>query len=119
METEKFISPGIFKHQPDSLLYIDVNGVAELKSHSVGTDGVTIGGNVTLSKAIQILKDASKMEGYEYCADLSKHWSRIANTPVRNVSCLILNICSGDSGQYSKTLVKIALTFRLEQLLET
>jgi len=63
-----------------------VNNVAELKKTRLDTAGVVLGGGVTLSSAIQLLSDASKVPGFEYTEGMSQHIMRIANTPVRNVS---------------------------------
>ena len=73
-------------------MYIEINGVAELRAHLITDDHVKLGANITLSKAIELLLAASKLEGFEYTAYLAKHWARIANTPVRNVGTIAGNL---------------------------
>jgi len=45
-----------------------------------------LGGNVTLTDAMQVFLVAAKRPGFEYCAQLWQHFNLIANVPVRNVS---------------------------------
>ena len=47
---------------------------------------------MTISEAIEALKKASEMDGYEYCKDIAKHWQRVANTPIRNAGTLAGNL---------------------------
>jgi len=50
------------------------------------TDHLLLGGNVTLTDAMQVFLLAAKRPGFEYCAQLWQHFNLIANVPVRNVS---------------------------------
>lgn len=68
-------------------MFIDVTGVEALRSHSIGTAELVLGGNVSLTEAMEILTNASKNHGFEYCKHLVHHIDLIANVPVRNVSC--------------------------------
>ena len=62
-----------------------MNGIAELKEHKISGTSVVLGAGLTLSLAINLLKEASNLEEFAYAADLAKHWLRVANVPVRNV----------------------------------
>ena len=86
--------PGIFKNEPEVTAYIDLNGIAELRSHAVTQESVVLGGGITLTQAIDLLRGASKLGGYEYTEDLAKHWGRVANVAVRNVRLRRDNVTS-------------------------
>lgn len=66
-------------------VFIDINDVNELRSHSLANE-LVIGANVNLTETMEILTKASVTEGFEYCKELVKHIDLIANVPVRNVS---------------------------------
>ena len=71
--------------------YIDVRDVAELRASSSAAP-LSVGGNVTLSEAMRLLSEASKLPGHAYLADLERHIDKIANVPVRNVGTLAGNL---------------------------
>lgn len=75
---------GVYRRSEDLALFIDINDVEELRSHSLG-DELVIGGNVNLTETMDILTKASATPGFEYCKHLVKHIDLIANVPVRNV----------------------------------
>lgn len=75
---------GVYRRPEDLDLFIDVNSVDELRSHSFGNE-LVIGGNVNLTETMEILSRASESAGFEYCKHLVKHIDLIANVPVRNV----------------------------------
>lgn len=62
--------------------FIDIKDVAELRASSTSPT-FTLGGNVTLTEAMQLFSEASG--GYSYLHKLAKHIDKIANVPVRNV----------------------------------
>lgn len=66
-------------------MFIDVTGVEDLRMHIVA-ETLCIGANVNLTETMDILTEASKKHGYEYCEHMVKHIDLIANVPVRNVS---------------------------------
>lgn len=45
-----------------------------------------LGGGVTLTELINLLKDNSKTSGLEYAERVATHLERVANVSVRNVS---------------------------------
>lgn len=80
-----FSKKGVYRRSEALELFIDVHDVVELRSHSL-TNTLVIGGNVSLNETIQILTEASKKSGFEYCQHLAKHVAMVANYPVRDVS---------------------------------
>lgn len=81
---QKLIFPGVYRRNRDIQVFIDVTQVVELRSHSIENQ-LIIGANVSLTETMDILKNASKFPGYEYCALLVKHIDLVATVPVRNV----------------------------------
>lgn len=71
-------------------MFIDINDVDELRSHSLGNE-LVIGANVNLTETMDILTKASTTPGFEYCKELVQHIDLIANVPVRNVSFTQIN----------------------------
>ncbi|XP_017144225.2 indole-3-acetaldehyde oxidase [Drosophila miranda] len=83
---------GVYRRPRGIRHYIDVNAVPELKQHSLETDHILLGGNVTLTDAMELFLIAAKRPGFEYCAQLWQHFNLIANVPVRNNGTLAGNI---------------------------
>ncbi|ODM92327.1 Abscisic-aldehyde oxidase [Orchesella cincta] len=83
---------GVFKNDGPYQAYIDINNVSELKQSMVQTTGVTLGANLTISTAIELLQKASELDGYSYTAGMVKHLKRVANVPVRNAGTLAGNL---------------------------
>jgi len=77
---------GVYRRPRDIRHFIDVNMVPELRQYSIEADHLLLGGNVTLTDAMQVFLLAAKKPGFEYCTQLWQHFNRIANVPVRNVS---------------------------------
>lgn len=77
---------GVYRRDSGIQIFIDVNGVDQLRSHSIGSE-LSIGGGVKLSEFMDILKKAAESNAnYSYCNELRSHVDLIANVPVRNVS---------------------------------
>ncbi|CAL8082189.1 unnamed protein product [Orchesella dallaii] len=83
---------GVFKYDGPYQVYIDINNIPELKQSKVDASEVSIGANVTISMAIDLLQKASELDGYSYTADMVKHIKRVANLPVRNAATLAGNL---------------------------
>lgn len=79
-----YLIKGVYRRSEDLELFIDINDVDELRSHSLGNE-LVIGANVNLTETMDILTKASTTSGFEYCKQLVKHIDLIANVPVRNV----------------------------------
>lgn len=79
-------SLGVFKNDGPYQGYIDINDIPDLKHTSIDSDGVIMGGSVTLTTAIDVFDRASKQEGLEYAQQFYVHFRRVACLSVRNVS---------------------------------
>lgn len=81
-----FNGTGIFKKETQGIqAFLNITNIPELQVVTIGTSEVVIGGSVTLTTGIKSLKKAGGLAGFQYTNGVSKHWERIANTPVRNV----------------------------------
>lgn len=68
-------------------VYLDITDVADLATHWVLNDSLTLGANTTLANAIKLFHDTAKSnKKFLYLTKVADHISLIANTPVRNVS---------------------------------
>ncbi|KAH8347445.1 hypothetical protein KR059_010727 [Drosophila kikkawai] len=83
---------GVYRRPRDIRHFIDVNMVPELRQTSIEADHLLLGGNVTLTDAMQLFLLAAKRPGFEYCNQLWRHFNLIANVPVRNNGTLAGNI---------------------------
>lgn len=84
MELIFFFETGVYRRSEDLEVFIDINDVEALRSHSLGNE-LVIGANVNLTETMDILTKASTTPGFEYCKQLVQHIDLIANVPVRNV----------------------------------
>lgn len=66
-------------------MFIDITRVEALRSHSIGAN-VILGGNVSLTETMDVLKKASMRSGFHYLKYFVDHIDLIANVPVRNVN---------------------------------
>lgn len=76
---------GVYRRNENLKIFIDITGIEALRSHSIDSSELILGGNVSLTETMEILTDASKQHGFEYCKHLVDHIDLIANVPVRNV----------------------------------
>ncbi|XP_017465818.1 PREDICTED: indole-3-acetaldehyde oxidase-like [Rhagoletis zephyria] len=83
---------GVYRRSLELKHYIDVNAVSELKQHAITNDKLTLGGNLSLTEAMEIFLVAAENSGFEYCQQLWQHFDLIANVPVRNTGTLAGNI---------------------------
>ncbi|XP_055607410.1 uncharacterized protein LOC129755104 [Uranotaenia lowii] len=83
---------GVYRRSDDLQVFIDVNSVDELHSHSLG-DELVIGANVSLTEYMEILTNAAeKNDKFGYCKEIMKHVDLIANVPVRNSGTIAGNL---------------------------
>lgn len=76
---------GVYRRSPDLKVFIDVFGVEELRGHKLNSDSLELGGNMTLTEAMDIFtKTANANKNFEYLHEVVKHIDIIANVPVRN-----------------------------------
>lgn len=80
---------GVYRRNENLKVFIDITGVEELRSHSIGPE-LVLGGSVSLTEAMEILTNASTQPIFEYCKHLVHHIDLIANVPVRNVSEIVV-----------------------------
>lgn len=83
---------GVYRRSPQLKVFVDVNGVEELRSHTFSDGILSIGANVNLTETMAILLEYSKTSGFEYCSRLRKHIDLIANVPVRNAGTIAGNL---------------------------
>lgn len=77
---------GVYRRSRNIHCFVDVNMVPELKQHSIDSQHLLLGANVSLTDAMQVFQQAKLRAGFEYCDQLWQHFNLIANVPVRNVS---------------------------------
>lgn len=77
---------GVYRRSETLTHFIDINAIPDLKKHDLSSDKLTLGANLSLTEAMEILSGAAKQPGFEYCQQLWHHFDLIANVPVRNVS---------------------------------
>ncbi|CAL8110876.1 unnamed protein product [Orchesella dallaii] len=83
---------GVYKNDGPYVGYIDINHIPELKKSSVDQSGIVLGGNVTLTWAMDLFKLAPKTDGFVYTEEFYNLFLRIAGHPVRNRGTLAGNL---------------------------
>ncbi|XP_061392390.1 uncharacterized protein LOC133327873 [Musca vetustissima] len=83
---------GVYRRSESLKHFIDVNAIPDLKKHDVSKDKLSLGGNISLTEAMDIFTKASEQSGFEYCQQMWQHFDLIANVPVRNTGTLAGNI---------------------------
>lgn len=83
---------GVYRRSEHLQVFIDINAVKELRGNCIGVESLVIGANVNLTEAMEILTEAAKSPGFEYCQHLAKHIDLIANVPVRNAGTIAGNL---------------------------
>lgn len=84
---------GVYRRSPDLKVFIDIAGVEELRGFKLTSDSLELGGNVTLTDAMEIFtKAASENKNFSYLTEVVKHFDIIANVPVRNNGSLAGNL---------------------------
>lgn len=78
---------GVYPITPNIKYWIDVRNIQELTTYSVGKS-LILGGNITLSDTMEIIKEVCLERGFEYLEEIHRHFDLIANVSVRNVSLL-------------------------------
>lgn len=77
---------GVYRLESNLEVFIDINAVPELHTNVLAAKTLTIGGNVSLTETMDILRRTAKQRGFEYCQLLADHIDQVANIGVRNVS---------------------------------
>ncbi|XP_076300418.1 xanthine dehydrogenase [Lasioglossum baleicum] len=82
---------GVYRlKRPD--MYIDINDIPDLRRITKENDSLIIGGNVSLTVAMETFNKYSKESKFEYLQHLAKHIDLIASVPVRNIGSLAGNL---------------------------
>ncbi|XP_069694441.1 xanthine dehydrogenase-like isoform X2 [Periplaneta americana] len=83
---------GVYRITEQPQVYIDVGGIAELKSISTHPN-LILGGNVSLTEAMNLFyKLSEENPDYKYTKVLADHIDLIANVPVRNTGTIAGNL---------------------------
>ncbi|XP_065087118.1 uncharacterized protein LOC135708873 [Ochlerotatus camptorhynchus] len=84
---------GVYRRCENLQVFIDCNSVEELHEVSLNDTTVSVGGNISLSKFMQILQEAAAMNPlFSYCKELAEHVDLVANPLVRNVASIAGNL---------------------------
>ena len=84
---------GIYRRSNDLKVFIDISSVEELRGFKLNDNSLELGGNVTLTEAMEIFtKIADEKEGFEYLNEIVKHIDMIANVAVRNSATIAGNL---------------------------
>ncbi|CAO1351447.1 unnamed protein product [Diamesa serratosioi] len=84
---------GVYRRSTDLKVFIDISSVEELRGYETSATSLDLGGNVTLTEAMEIFtKVAAEKQGFEYLRELVKHIDLIANVPVRNNGTIAGNL---------------------------
>ncbi|XP_018404573.1 PREDICTED: xanthine dehydrogenase/oxidase-like [Cyphomyrmex costatus] len=73
-------------------MYIDINDIPGMSNITKTDSTLVLGGNVTLTIAMQTFEKYSKESGFKYLGQLKKHMKMIANVPVRNIGTIAGNL---------------------------
>ncbi|CRL08599.1 CLUMA_CG021336, isoform A [Clunio marinus] len=84
---------GVYRRSADLKVFIDISSVEELRGFKVNDNTLEIGGNVTLTEAMEIFtKVANEKKGFESLKEFVTHIDLIANVPVRNNGTIAGNL---------------------------
>ncbi|XP_036145980.1 xanthine dehydrogenase isoform X2 [Monomorium pharaonis] len=73
-------------------LYIDINDISELRRVEKTNQYLVLGGNTSLTKALQTFQKYSTESGFKYLRHLAHHVDLIAHIPVRNIGSIAGNL---------------------------
>lgn len=84
---------GIYRRSADLKVFVDITDVPELKSYNVKDDKLELGGCITFTESIDILKKvAGEHKGFRYLNEIARHFDLIGNVAVRNSGTLAGNL---------------------------
>ncbi|KAJ3639854.1 hypothetical protein Zmor_003189 [Zophobas morio] len=85
---------GVYRSYKDTVdLYIDVTEVPELKDYKIQGDTCMVGGNITLTIAIEFFNEVAKSyPSFSYLKAVADHIDLVANVPVRNRATIAGNL---------------------------
>ncbi|XP_018402593.1 PREDICTED: xanthine dehydrogenase-like [Cyphomyrmex costatus] len=73
-------------------MYIDINNIPDMSNITKTDSTLVLGGNVTLTIALQTFQKYSTESGFKYLSQLADHIEMIANVPVRNIGTIAGNL---------------------------
>ncbi|XP_050092812.1 uncharacterized protein LOC126575867 [Anopheles aquasalis] len=83
---------GVYRRSEDLEVFIDVNAIEVLRSHSLGTS-LTVGAGTTLTELMELMTNTAKRNpSFSYLEHLVRHVDLIANVPVRNTGTIAGNL---------------------------
>lgn len=82
---------GVYR-APKYDVYIDVNDVPDLRRIEKNGDSLILGGNVSLTVAMETFEKYSNEDGFKYLRHLAHHIDLIASVPVRNMGSIAGNL---------------------------
>jgi xanthine dehydrogenase/oxidase len=84
---------GVYRRSPDLKVFVDISNVEELCSHKVNADSLELGGNISLTEAMEIFtKVAKENKNFEYLNEIVKHFEMIGNVAMRNSGTIAGNL---------------------------
>ncbi|NQZ11812.1 MAG: molybdopterin-dependent oxidoreductase, partial [Algicola sp.] len=93
---------------------VDISMISSLQSVDIGSDKLTVGGQISISLFLQVLTDAiEQLAGQNKTAGLqalNEHLSQVANQQVRSVGSLAGNIFIGTNRGFLSDLVLVLAT---------
>lgn len=73
-------------------LYIDINDIPDLRRIQKTNQDLTLGGNISLTVAMETFQKYSSEAGFKYLHHLAHHIDLIASVPVRNIGSIAGNL---------------------------
>lgn len=73
-------------------VYIDLNDIPDLRRVEKTDQSLTLGGNVSLTTAMETFEKYSAEKGFKYLQHLAHHIDLIASVPVRNIGTIAGNL---------------------------
>ncbi|XP_039304251.1 xanthine dehydrogenase isoform X1 [Solenopsis invicta] len=82
---------GVYRSSKKNL-YIDINDIPDLRRIEKTNDYLVLGGNTSLSAALEAFQKYSSEDGFKYLRHLARHVDLIAHVPVRNIGSIAGNL---------------------------
>jgi xanthine dehydrogenase/oxidase len=76
----------------ESDLRIDINDIPDLRYIVKTNESLTLGGNISLTMAMETFQKLSSEDGFKYLQHLAHHIDLIASVPVRNIGSIAGNL---------------------------
>ncbi|BET01356.1 2 iron, 2 sulfur cluster Hypothetical protein [Nesidiocoris tenuis] len=85
---------GVYRNPPPKKYYIDITGVAELRTYQYSDQGLTLGANLPLTETMNLFYELAKDHNllYGYLEVIADHIDLVANVPVRNIGTIAGNL---------------------------